>query len=120
MLAVQAGRQDLVMQREGSFQHSRSARGALEMANVRLHRAQCHGVGRKICAVEHIDHALGFDNIAHTSRSTVAFNQCRRSQATMPAFCQARSTQNFCPIGLGAVIPLPLPSLDPPMPRSTA
>ena len=37
-----------------------------------------------------------------------------------PAFSQARSMQIFCPIGLGAVMPLPLPSLDPPMPRSTA
>ena len=37
-----------------------------------------------------------------------------------PAFFQARSMQNFWPMGLGAVMPLPLPSLDPPMPRSTA
>ena len=37
-----------------------------------------------------------------------------------PAFCQARSMANFWPIGLGAVMPFPLPSLDPPMPRSTA
>ena len=29
-----------------------------------------------------------------------------------PAFCQARSTQNFWPTGLGAVMPFPLPSLD--------
>ncbi len=30
------------------------------------------------------------------------------------------STKSFCPTGFGAVIPFPLPSLAPPMPRSTA
>jgi len=37
-----------------------------------------------------------------------------------PAPCQARSTARRWPIGLGAVIPLPLPSLEPPTPRTTA
>src|SRR5271167_3586896 len=37
-----------------------------------------------------------------------------------PAFCQPRSMHNFWPMGLGAVMPFPLPSLEPPMPRSTA
>ena len=37
-----------------------------------------------------------------------------------PACAHARSIANLCPIGLGAVIPLPFPSLDPPMPRTTA
>ncbi len=37
-----------------------------------------------------------------------------------PAFSHARRTASFCPIGLGAVMPLPLPSEDPPMPRMTA
>ena len=37
-----------------------------------------------------------------------------------PAFVQARSTARRWPTGLGAVIPLPLPSLEPPRPRSTA
>ncbi len=37
-----------------------------------------------------------------------------------PAFSQARSTASFCPTGLGAVMPLPRPSLEPPMPRTTA
>jgi hypothetical protein len=37
-----------------------------------------------------------------------------------PARSQARSTASFCPIGLGAVMPLPFPSLDPATPSSTA
>ena len=37
-----------------------------------------------------------------------------------PACSQARCTARRWPIGLGAVMPLPLPSLEPPMPRMTA
>jgi hypothetical protein len=37
-----------------------------------------------------------------------------------PAFSQARSTAMRWPAGLGAVIPLPRPSLAPPTPRITA
>ena len=37
-----------------------------------------------------------------------------------PAFFQARSIARRCPTGLGAVMPLPLPSLAPPIPRRTA
>jgi len=37
-----------------------------------------------------------------------------------PAFSQARSIASLCPTGLGAVMPLPRPSLAPPMPRMTA
>ena len=34
-----------------------------------------------------------------------------------PARSQAREMASFCPTGLGAVMPLPLPSDEPPMPR---
>ena len=37
-----------------------------------------------------------------------------------PESAQARSTASRCPIGLGAVIPFPLPSLAPATPRTTA
>ena len=37
-----------------------------------------------------------------------------------PTRSQARSTASFWPIGLGAVMPLPLPSELAPMPRMTA
>ena len=37
-----------------------------------------------------------------------------------PLLRQARSTASRWPTGLGAVMPLPLPSLAPPMPRTTA
>ena len=37
-----------------------------------------------------------------------------------PAARQARSMARRGPIGFGAVMPLPLPSLDPAMPRMTA
>ena len=37
-----------------------------------------------------------------------------------PALCQARAIASRCPTGFGAVIPLPLPSLEPPIPSSTA
>ena len=37
-----------------------------------------------------------------------------------PAFCHARATASCWPIGLGAVMPLPLPSEEPPRPRTTA
>ena len=37
-----------------------------------------------------------------------------------PAFSQARLTASFWPTGLGAVMPLPFPSEDPPIPRMTA
>jgi hypothetical protein len=37
-----------------------------------------------------------------------------------PAFFQARSTASSWPMGLGAVMPLPLPSDEPPTPRTTA
>ena len=42
------------------------------------------------------------------------------SAGDSPAFRQARSTARRCPTGLGAVIPLPLPSLALPTPRTTA
>ena len=37
-----------------------------------------------------------------------------------PELRHARSTERRCPTGLGAVMPLPLPSLAPPTPRTTA
>ena len=37
-----------------------------------------------------------------------------------PALRQARSTASRWPTGFGAVMPLPRPSLAPPMPRTTA
>jgi len=37
-----------------------------------------------------------------------------------PASFQARSTASRCPVGFGAVIPFPFPSLDAPTPRMTA
>ena len=36
------------------------------------------------------------------------------------ALAHARSTASRCPTGFGAVMPLPLPSLEPPSPSSTA
>ena len=42
------------------------------------------------------------------------------SAGETPALRQARSTAKRCPTGLGAVIPLPLPSLALPTPRTTA
>ncbi len=48
---------------------------------------------------------------ASTAEAAVGFS---------PAFAQARSTASRWPTGLGAVMPLPLPSLEPPMPSSTA
>ena len=39
---------------------------------------------------------------------------------SQPAFAQARATASRWPTGLGAVMPLPLPSDEPPSPRSTA
>ena len=36
-----------------------------------------------------------------------------------PALAQARVTASCCPTGLGAVMPLPLPSEEPPTPRMT-
>ena len=42
------------------------------------------------------------------------------SAGDRPALCQARSIASFWPIGFGAVMPLPLPSLEPAMPRTTA
>ena len=42
------------------------------------------------------------------------------SAGERPEFRQARSTAKRCPIGLGAVRPLPLPSLALPTPRTTA
>ena len=45
--------------------------------------------------------------------------QVARAGST-PATCHARSTANRCPIGLGAVMPLPRPSLAPARPSSTA
>ena len=37
-----------------------------------------------------------------------------------PAFSHARATASRWPIGFGAVMPLPLPSDEPPIPRTTA
>ena len=42
------------------------------------------------------------------------------SAGDSPAFRQARSMAKRCPTGLGAVMPLPLPSLELPTPRTTA
>ena len=49
---------------------------------------------------------------------------CASTEVTVagssPAMSQARWTASRWPIGFGAVMPLPLPSLEPPMPRMTA
>ena len=42
------------------------------------------------------------------------------STGSAPATCHARSTASRCPTGLGAVMPLPRPSLEPATPSSTA
>ena len=116
---MQAGRQHLVAQSERSLQNSGRAGCAFQVPDVRLHRSQCDRVGRKVRAVQYLDHALRFHHI--TYRVDVPWPSMSVAVAgDKPAFCQARSTHNFCPIGLGAVMPLPLPSLAPAMPRSTA
>ena len=48
MLAMQAGRQHLVAQRQGRFQDSGGAGGALQMSDIRLDRAERHGAGGKM------------------------------------------------------------------------
>ena len=51
------------------------ARRALQVADIRFHRAQRHRAGRKVEAAEHLGHALHFDHVAHAGRCAVAFNQ---------------------------------------------
>ncbi len=43
-----------------------------------------------------------------------------QSAGESPDAAHARSIASFCPIGLGAVMPLPLPSLEPAIDRTTA
>ena len=53
-------------------------------------------------------------------RSITGFQNGWAVAGDTPAFSQARSMQNLCPIGFGAVMPFPFPSLEAPTPRMTA
>ncbi len=77
MLAVDARREDFIAQCQRGLQQPGRTGSPFEMADVRLDRAQSHRVRRKMVIAEQVGHALCFHHIAHTSRSSVAFDQSR-------------------------------------------
>src|SRR5208282_1427476 len=54
MLAVHAGREHLVTQRQCGFQQSRRAGRAFEMAEIRLDRSQSYRTGRKMESTQRV------------------------------------------------------------------
>ena len=68
---------------------------------------------------ERVDHALHLDDVTDARRRAVTFDQAH-GREVLPGVRPRPLDGELLPIGLGAVIPLPLPSLEPPMPRITA
>ncbi len=119
VVEVEARREHLVVQAADHLEQAGRAGGGLEVADVRLDRtegdlvtpgARCPKTSVRLCELGGVAdagrRAVGLD------RTTVA--------GSSPAMRQARSTASRWPIGFGAVMPLPLPSLEPAMPRITA
>src|SRR5512133_922415 len=74
-LEVERWRDHLVVQREDGLQDPRRARGALEVADVGLHRAQRDGLRPQPGAGEGLVQALELDRIAYPGRGAVALDQ---------------------------------------------
>ena len=74
-IEVEAGRQHLVMQGQRRLQQSRPACGALQVADVRLHRAECDGSRRQPRPRERLGEALDLDHVADRGRGPVALYQ---------------------------------------------
>ena len=92
---------------------------AFEVADVRLDRAE-RDRSRGELAPEKASIRL-LSSTASPTLVEVPWPSIRvHSAGDTPALRQARSIAKRCPTGLGAVIPLPLPSLALPTPRTTA
>ena len=68
---------------------------------------------------EHVGQAGQLGGVADAGGGAVRLDAGGRRRVDTGAV-QARSTASRWPTGLGAVMPLPLPSLEPPTPSSTA
>ena len=96
------------------------AGGGLEVADVGLHRAEGDGAGRGTGGAEDGGEAAQLRGVADPGGGAVRLDRRRRWRGRARRASQARSTASCWPTGLGAVMPLPLPSEEPPMPRITA
>ena len=72
-----------------------------------------------VAGLEHLLEVVDLDHVADAGRGAVGLDVADGSRGE-PARCQARSMASFWPTGLGAVMPLPLPSLARRPPRMTA
>ena len=66
---------------------------------------------------EDLGQARQLDRVADRVEVPCASISVAGRRVDSPACAQARSTASRWPTGLGAVMPLPLPSLEPPMPE---
>ncbi len=103
-----------------AFKQSGGARGALQMPDVRFDRAQRHRRRPEAEAAEHVHHALRLRPRRPRGWRCRGLRSRSRWRATDRHSARRARSHSFWPTGLGAVMPFPLPSLDPPMPRSTA
>src|SRR5215472_11200140 len=76
MIAMQTGRQHLVVQRQGGLQQSGGAGTTLKMSEVRFDRAEGHRTGGEMKTPQYLNHALRFNHITYPRRGAVAFNVC--------------------------------------------
>ncbi len=84
---VDRRRQHLVVQREHGLEQARGAGGALEVAYLRLDRAERHAARRQASLAESLDQALGLGRVADLRRGAVGFDEpdgARREPGLLP------------------------------------
>ena len=72
---VQAGRQHLVVQRHRGLEDARRAGGRLQVADVRLGRAERHRAGAQAGAGEHLAEAAHLHHVTHSGAGAVRLHQ---------------------------------------------
>ena len=77
-LGVDARRQDLVVQRHGRLEQPGGAGRALEVADVRLHRAERDRAGGHVVAAEHLGQGLDLDHVADRGGGAVPLDERAR------------------------------------------
>jgi hypothetical protein len=78
VLGVDAGRQDLVVERHGRLEQTGGAGGALQVADVRLHRAERDRAGGGAVATERLGQRLDLDHVADGGRGAVTLDERAR------------------------------------------
>ena len=106
LLVVDARREDAMVEREAHLQRTRGARGALEVADVRLHRADARGPVAPPAAHE-FGERVDFDLVAHDRTRAVTLEQVHVGRVD-PGVLVGAVQRPLLPFGIGRSDPLAL------------